>query len=72
MQGDKRWGELGDDSANFTSPYLLSFDDVEKLSKCFVATSPTKNVKPETTIVTQMYQFIFLFFLKCVMVKMCL
>lgn len=53
---DTRWGELVDDeSSHCTSPYLLSFDDVEKLSKGFVSPALlNKNAKPDTTISTQM------------------
>jgi hypothetical protein len=53
----KHWGTFTDNSSTFTSPYLLSFDDVEKLSKNFLPASAktNKTVKPESsTITTQM------------------
>lgn len=53
---EKHWGSFTDNSSTFTSPYLLSFDEVEKLSKNFLPTSAkaNKTVKPEATITTQM------------------
>lgn len=54
MEG-KHWGELQDNTSNFTSPYLLSFDEIEKLSKEFVPCSSNKNLKSENVITTQVY-----------------
>jgi len=53
---EKYWGSFTDNSSTFTSPYLLSFDEVEKLSKNFLPASAktNKTIKPEGTITTQM------------------
>ena len=53
MEG-KHWGELIEDEDNFTSPYLLNFDEIEKLNQQFVWPSPNKNTKSDNAIVTQM------------------
>lgn len=53
MEG-KHWGGFLDNTSNFTSPYLLSFDEIEKLSKDFVSFSSSKNVKSENVMTTQM------------------
>lgn len=49
----KLWGGFLDNSSNFTSPFLLSFDDVEKLSKAeFVPAN--RNLNAESAMTTQM------------------
>jgi len=48
------WGSLSESENNFTSPYLLSFDDVEKLSNCHGTSVAAKNVKTESVMTTQM------------------
>lgn len=50
----KLWGDFVDETSNFTSPYLLSFDEIDKLSKEFVPCSSNKNVKSENIMTTQM------------------
>lgn len=52
---NKLWGGFVDETSNFTSPYLLSFDEIEKLSKDFVPCSSNKNVKSENLMTTQVY-----------------
>lgn len=53
MEG-KQWGGFLDETSNFTSPYLLSFDEIEKLSKEFVPCSTNKQFKAESMMTTQM------------------
>ncbi|XP_032796425.2 uncharacterized protein LOC116932704 [Daphnia magna] len=53
MEG-KPWGGFLDETSNFTSPYLLSFDEIEKLSKAFVPCSSNKHFKAESVMTTQM------------------
>ena len=52
----KYWGGFADNSSSFTSPYLLGFEEVEKLSKnAFVpASTKNKSAKNENAITTQM------------------
>ena len=56
----KHWGGFLENSSTFTSPFLLSFDDVEKLSKAeFVPAS--RNLKAENAMTTQMYNNFYFF-----------
>jgi len=48
------WGSLTETENNFTSPYLLSFDDVEKLSNSHGSSVPAKCVNSESVMTTQM------------------
>lgn len=48
------WGSLAETENSFTSPYLLSFDDVEKLSNCHGPSAAGKQVNPESVMTTQM------------------
>ncbi len=70
MEG-KHWGKFLDNSSNFTSPFLLSFDDVEKLSKDIAPNTFSlnkTNVKAENVMTTQMYYLIILCFTSCILI----
>ena len=48
------WGSFTESENTFTSPYLLSFDDVEKLSNSHQPSAAAKNISSESVMTTQM------------------
>lgn len=50
----EHWGRFLENTSNFTSPYILSFDEIEKISKDVAFNTSNKNTKSENAMTTQM------------------